>query len=263
MEKKKVALLFVCTGVNYWQYAKNVIESSKKHFLSNHQVDYFLWTDMPEEHNYGCTIIPTEATQWPYPTLMRYHLFLQQEEKLKEYDYIFYCDADMIFVDTVGDEILGDGLTMAQHPMYALKREYIPPLEPNPNSSAFIPRLGRIMQNKNKTWFEPLYAAGGFQGGRTEDFIKAMWSMRRAIDEDFSKNYIAIWNDESHWNHYLAHNPPVVVLSPSYVYPDSLIKEYYEKIWGRSYQPKLITITKMFSTNKEAGEYLREQLKNI
>src|SRR3990167_7228763 len=38
----------------------------------------------------GVNIIPTEPIDWPMPTLLRYHLFLQQEEKLKKYDYIAY-----------------------------------------------------------------------------------------------------------------------------------------------------------------------------
>jgi histo-blood group ABO system transferase len=241
-----------------------MIETARKYLLTNHDVEYMLWTDMPSESNYGCTLFPTEPIQWPYPTLLRYHLFLQQEEYLKKFDYLFYTDCDMRYVDTVGDEILGNGLTMAQHPMYALRRTYIPPYEPNPKSAAYIPRFGQISQDENgKTWFDPLYAAGGFQGGTTESFMTAMKSMKRGIDKDLSNNYISIWNDESHWNKYLSEHPPAVVLSPSYIYPDSMINEYYIPIWGRNYTPKLITITKKFSTSKEAGDVLREQLKNM
>jgi histo-blood group ABO system transferase len=264
MEKKKIGILCIAINPNYWVFAKNMIESARQHLLVNHDVEYIMWTDMPSEMNYGCTVFETESVPWPYPTLLRYNLFLQQEEYLKKFDYLFYVDLDMLFVNTVGDEILGDGLTMAQHPMYALKRSYIPPYEPNPNSSAYIPRFGQISVDENgKQWFDPLYAAGGFQGGTTESFIKAMKAMKRTIDEDFARNYIAIWNDESHWNKYLSENPPTVVLSPSYVYPDSMIQDYYVKIWGRNYIPRIITITKKFSVSKEAGEFLRNELKNI
>ena len=77
--------------------------------------------------------------------------------------------------------------------------------------------------------------------------------MRKNIDEDFNNNYIAIWNDESHWNHYLHDNTPSVILNPAYIYPDSLIAEYYVKIWGRNYSPKIMTLTKSFSTTSEGG----------
>src|SRR3990167_7698243 len=160
-------------------------------------------------------VFPIEPMEWPMPTLMRYHLFLQQEEYLKEnFDYIFYIDVDMRITDWIGEEILGEGLTAAQHPMYALRRNYMPPYEPNEKSTAYIPRPGRLIEEDGKKKFETLYYAGGFQGGKTEDFIKAMKVMRENVDKDFGNNYIAIWNDESHWNRYLFDNPPTIVLNP-------------------------------------------------
>lgn len=246
MKKFKVALLFICTGANYWQYIHDAVIGAQQYFAPGHQTDYFLWSDVPDA-DYGATVFHTEATDWPLPTLMRYHLFLQQEEKLKEYDYIFYCDIDMRFVNVVGDEIFGEGLTAAQHPMYALRKGLYFPLEPNPQSTAYIQQ-------------PQYYFAGGFQGGKSADFIEAMKVMRKNIDDDFVKNYMARWNDESHWNRYLLDHKPSVILSPSYVYPDSLIQEYYEKIWGCSYPPKIITLTKPFTVTKEAGEDLKQNL---
>lgn len=266
MKKKKVALLFVCLNPNYWPYLRNVIEDCNNHFLTNrkldYKVDYFAWTDLPEGTDYGTTVFPTDPMPWPHPTLMRYHLFLQQEEKLADYDYIFYLDADMKIVAPIGEEIMGKGLTMAQHPMYALSKRYIPPYEPNTASQAYIPRLGVVTADENNNpWFKPLYAAGGFQGGVAKDFIEAMKSMRKAIDEDTVNNYVAIWNDESHWNKYLlGYKGPLTILTPSYVYPDSLIKEYYEPIWGCSYPPKIITLTKPFTLSKQGGEHLQKIL---
>lgn len=210
----------------------------------------------------GVNIIDTGSVPWPTPTLMRYHLFLNQEEKLKEYDYIFYLDADMRVVAKISDEILGDGLTAAEHPMYSLRKEYIPPYEPNPESTAYINRPGSIVVDETgKKRFKPYYYAGGFQGGRSEVFIEAMKEMKRNIDIDFNNNYIAVWNDESHWNKYLSEHIPSIVLSPAYIYPDSLIKEYYEPLWGRSYEPKIITLTKPFSLSSQGAEEINKFIK--
>lgn len=233
-----------------------MIQSARKFFLKGHDIDFILWTDIPEGVPIDAKIIPIQPFQWPMPTLHRYHLFLQQEELLSEYDFIYYIDADMKFVSRVGDEVLGE-LVGAQHPMYALKRSYHPPYEPNKKSTAFIPRPGRVLEEQNKKRYEPLYFAGGFQGGRTDKFIKAMKVMREKIDKDFAKGYIAIWNDETHWNRYLFENPPDVVLSPSYVYPDSLISQYYRPLWGKNYVPKIMTLTKPFSLTKEGGVNLQ------
>lgn len=257
-KKFKIAFCCICLNEPYWQYAKDMIEGAKNLFLPGHQVDFFLWSDMPE--TYGATVFPTEPIEWPMPTLMRYSLFLQQEEKLKEYDYIFYCDVDMRFVDVVGDEILGDGLTAAQHPMYALRKEYIAPYEPNEKSASYIPRSGRVINDNGKPRFLPLYFAGGFQGGRTKEWLAAMKQMKKMVDKDLSINYIPIWNDETVWNKYLFENPPSVVLTPSYIYPDSLIKEYYEPLWGCSYPPKIVTLTKKHTISKEGGEAVQKML---
>lgn len=213
-------------------------------------------------------IIDTEPVQWPAPTLMRYHLFLNEEERLKDYDYIFYMDADMRVVTKISDEILGEGLTAAEHPMYSLRKEYIPPYEPNKNSKAYIPRLGNVLiDEKGKPRFKPYYLAGGFQGGVAGQFIEAMKVMKDVIDKDFNNNYVAVWNDESHWNKYIFEhaNPidghPTIVLDPSYIYPDSLIKEYYEPLWGRSYEPKIITLTKPFTLSSEGAAEINKFIK--
>lgn len=286
----KVALVSICLNPQYWPYLGPMVESARKYLLKGHQVDFFVWSDiggdiphqikngwkamnvnpyalerLPEMVNStlrvkdSINIIPQEPAEWPLPTLHRYHLFLREAERLKDYDYIFYCDADMLFVAPVGDEILGD-LVAAQHPMHAHKRGLVPPYEPNLESSAYIPRPGKVIKKEGKDMFQPLYFAGGFQGGRSDKFIEAMKVMKRNIDKDFSNNYVAIWNDETHWNKYCFDNPPTVVLSPSYIYPDSLIRSYYMPVWGKNYVPKIITLTKPFTTSKAATIELQTKI---
>jgi hypothetical protein len=144
--------------------------------------------------------------------------------------------------------------------MYALRKQYWAPYEPNKDSSAYIKRPGKVIIDNGQPRFMPLYYAGGFQGGKSADFINAMKEMRDMVDEDMMKNYIPIWNDESVWNKYLSEHEPDVVLTPSYIYPDSLIKEYYEPLWGCSYVPKLVTLTKKFSTSKEGGDAVAKMI---
>lgn len=265
LTKNKIKIGVVCIVLNqpYWQFSSEMLWGLDTFFLKHHSIrdkyetEFMIWSDMPIESFKG-KVFPTEPIEWPMPTLMRYHLFLQQEEYLQKFDYVFYIDVDMRITDWIGEEILGDGLTAAQHPMYALRANYQPPYEPNPESSAYIPRPGRVVEENGQKRFEQLYFAGGFQGGKTEDFIKAMKVMRKNIDEDFNRNYVARWNDESHWNKYLFNNPPAVVLSPSYIYPDSLIDSYYVKLWGRNYSPKIMTLTKAFTISKQGGNDVKQ-----
>lgn len=205
-------------------------------------------------------IVPTASMEWPYPTLLRYNLFLQEEEKLKDYDYIFYCDVDMEFKGIVGDEILSEGITAALHPMYALRKEYWPPYEPNEQSASYIKRPGKLIEENGKPRFMPMYFAGGFQGGKSAAFIEVMKRAKGLIDSDLAKGYIPIWNDETVFNRCMFDTPPDVVLSPSFIYPDSLINEYYVPLWGQNYPPKLMTLTKWFSTSKEGGAAVAKML---
>ena len=225
-----------------------------------------LWTDMSYT-SINATIFKTEPLEWPMPTLMRYHLFLQQEEKLKEYDYLFYVDADMAIVDYVNEEILNpNGLTLASHPMYRFRDGLFAPYDNNPESEAYIKLPGSYIDDgKGGKKFRMEYYAGGFQGGKTEFWIAAMKEMRGMIDKDFTKNYVPKWNDESILNSYIFRHPEIskIVLDPSYVYPDSLIANYYFKVWGRNYSPKIITLTKRFTTSKEAGAIISKQLQNF
>lgn len=260
MNRYKVAVVAICLNKPYWPFISEMITSARKFFLKGHQVDFILWTDMPEDSPIDAKIIPTEPMTWPMPTLHRYHLFLRQEELLKEYDYVYYIDADMKFVSRVGDEVIGN-LVCAPHPGYYVKKAFVPPYEPNKKSTAYIPRPGKVVEEGGVKRLMPFYAAGGFQGGRSDKFIEAMKVMSEMIDKDFKNGYIPIWNDESVWNKYLFLNPPDVYLDPSYVYPDSLISAYYRPLWGRNFLPKLITITKKFSLSKEGGNDLRQMLK--
>ncbi|MEK9207396.1 MAG: hypothetical protein AAB922_02875 [Patescibacteria group bacterium] len=257
--KIKVGILCICLNQPYWIFAQEMVAGLNRFFLKHHTIrdkyetEIMLWSDMPET-NFAGKVFPTEPEGWPLPTLLRYNLFLREEEYLKNFDYLFYIDVDMQIVDWIGEEIFGDGLTAAQHPMYALRQNLYPPYESNPESTAYIKLPGKLIEENNQKRFQPYYYAGGFQGGKTENFIKSMKVMKTRIEDDFNRNYIARWNDESHWNKYLFENPPTVVLSPAYIYPDSLVAGYYVKVWGRNFSPKIMTLTKPFSTSSEGGQ---------
>lgn len=262
-DKREISLQLAEYMTHQGDVQTSVINETEKQFIVKEDkkayVDKII-QDAQSIRERGVKIFYAESIEWPMPTLMRYHLFLQQEEYLEQFDYIFYIDVDMKITDWIGEEILGDGLTAAQHPMHALKKELWPPYEPNEKSTAYIKRPGKVIDDGGKPRFMPTYYAGGFQGGKTEDFIKAMKAMRKNIDDDHVQNYIAIWNDESHFNRYLFDNPPSVILNPSYIYPDSLISEYYVPIWGRNYSPKIMTLTKSFTTTSQGGQEVRKMI---
>ncbi len=230
----KVGLLLIATGQQYWQYIDPLIESAKKFFIAH---DVVLFTDSPRRHNVAVQI-NQKNLGFPQTTLKRYHIFLEYEQYLTRFEYLFYCDIDMLFINPVGPEILCDGLTATLHSGY---EPYGPDrdsffLEGNRQSTAHIGKVN-------------YYFCGGFNGGSAADFLKMSRVIRRNIDIDEARNIIAKWHDESHLNCYLWSNPPRKILDYGYCYPEANkeVVDHYKRSgseWGKDVVPRLICLHK-------------------
>ena len=66
------------------------------------------------------------------------------------------------------------------------------------------------------------YFQGAINGGKTREFLEAIRHLSANIRKDLSRNIVAVWHDESHWNKYLSQRNDVRVLSPSYMYPEGV-----------------------------------------
>jgi len=204
----KVGLLLIATN-KYIQFLNPLVESADRYFCTNHEVTYYVHTNQNFEVNTYRDIvaIPVEHKPWPWMTLERYKHFSDSKEQLSEMDYLYYCDVDMLFVNTVGDEILGDRVA-TQHPGLFGTRGTP---ETDSRSLAYIAP------------HEPMqYFAGGFNGGTSKEYLKMASTISANIIKDYEKELIAVWHDESHMNRYFVDNPPTVILSPSYCYGESL-----------------------------------------
>lgn len=214
LKADNVGLLIVATG-KYIRFVTPLIESARKHFLTNHNVTYFVFTDgtLPPANDIIC--IPQSRLGWPYDTMMRFEFYLAQRELLQTQDYLYASDADMLFVDTVGDEILGSRVFTEHHGFIHTRGSY----ETNPISTAYI------APNEGKH-----YIRGGFYGGLSDEVIKIAETCASNIRKDLQNNYIAVWHDESHLNRYCIDHEPTIILSPSYCYPESWKLPYVKKL---------------------------------
>jgi histo-blood group ABO system transferase len=191
----QIGLIIIATN-KYIEFVPRLVASVEKNFLNNHDVEIFLFTNQKFEGN--VTVIPTEHRPWPWMTLGRYHLIKQ----LKNYpgkDYYYYIDADMLVIDTVGEEIFGNRVT-AIHGKFKKKPGNF---DRNPLSLAYVPP-----EITNP------YFCGGFQGG--SKYLNDAKHLAKRIDADYNNGIIALWHDESHWNRYCLDNPPDVILSHQY-----------------------------------------------
>ncbi len=219
----KIGLLTIATG-KYIQFIDPLWESAKKYFAPNHEVTMFVFTDstefVPKQRQVK---IMQRHMPWPGPTLFRYNIFNHNKHLFYDMDYLFYSDADMLFVSEVGDEILSDSVA-TNHPGFFNKPRQAFTYETNPESKAFI--------NSSEGTH---YFAGGFNGGKKETYLKMVETLSKNIMDDSQRNIIAVWHDESHFNRYMIDNPPSLILNPSYCYPES---------WNIPFEKKLLALDK-------------------
>lgn len=221
----KVAILYICTG-KYEIFWRDFYLSCETYFLPGIEKHYFVFTDSGhidfEQDNPRIHRIYQENLGWPGNTLRRYEIFLSIEKNLEQFDYLFYLNANLLFLlPVMASNFLPQGnenLVACLHPGYYNKKRRRFTYEKNPRSLAYIDRTKGLY-----------YFAGGINGGRTAYFIDAMKVMRKNIADDLSRGIVAVWHDESHWNKYLLDRSDVKMLHPGYLYPEGF-KLPYEKI---------------------------------
>lgn len=202
-----IGLLVMATG-KYIQFVESLLKSADQHFCVDHQVTYFIFTDQQIDFrdNVARNIVRIEQKRlgWPYDTLMRIPTYLKHKEAYHDCDYLFALDADMLFVNAVGNEILGD-LVATQHP-------------------GFLGRRGTYETRKVSTAYVgshegEQYFAGGFNGGSKNACISMYETVTKNIAIDLNKKIIAVWHDESHINRYFIDHKPTIALTPLYCWP--------------------------------------------
>ena len=81
-----VGLLIIATN-KYIEFVAPLWESTKNFFLAGtpHKIHMFVFTNMPDVPE-GTTRIQHDHQSWPYPTLMRYRAFVDNEQALAGMD---------------------------------------------------------------------------------------------------------------------------------------------------------------------------------
>ena len=217
MHTESIAILYICTG-KYSIFWKDFYQSSERFFLPNQQKRYFVFSDtlQLDGDSDKIKIIRQEKLGWPYDTLMRFHLFDSIKDELKNFDFIFFCNANLIFNNTISKDILycnnkPADLIVVNHPFFHwVKVPYNFPYERNKKSLAYIPRKSGS-----------IYAFGAFNGGTSASYLCLIKTLKDRIDMDLSKKIIALWHDESHLNKYILESEENInILSHNYGYPE-------------------------------------------
>lgn len=234
-KKIKIGLMMIATG-KYDKFVQPLISSADHFFLNDDkfEVTYYLFTNKEVELNCNRNVVKINVEHRPFPfaSMDRFNHFISNKEILQKESFLYYVDVDCLFVNHVTSEILGN-LTAVKHcGFYGLAG----PVESNPKSVLYVDeKYPKIYIN---------YYGGGFNGGRTENFIQlAEWCYNK-VEEDVAQGVIPLHHDETALNRYFLDNEPDVILPPSYHHPDSNISHYYAIWGGPKFQPILLLLTK-------------------
>lgn len=220
---EKVAILYICTG-KYIVFWDNFFATAEKYLLPNCAKTYFVFTD--SEHLIGEEQAQVKKIRqpnlgWPGNTLFRYQMFRPFEHELREFDYVLFFNANILFLDYVYEyEFLPrqEGLAVVNHPLFYNKDPHSFPYERNPASLAYVP------------WGHgTFYCLGGINGGRSADYVELIILLEQAIHHDCTNGIIAVWFDESHFNKYVM-GREVKLLTPSFGYAEDVSLPFPPKI---------------------------------
>ena len=224
----KICILTIATN-QYLQFIEKLYSDISEKFIPESEINCLLFTDHEiEETSDNVRVYYIDHEPWPMPTLKRYNYFVKEKDFILEHDYCFYMDADMRIDAPVGQEILGD-LVATRHGYQSYHDPKNQSFDRNPKSLAYVHPSEKTVT----------YYAGGFNGGKTQNFMKMSEVIADRVNKDLENNVVALWHAESHMNRYLIDNPPTLDLSPEYCYAEEFIGSNYPL-----QNPKIIALKK-------------------
>ncbi|MGM9978889.1 MAG: family 6 glucosyltransferase [Clostridium sp.] len=221
----KVAILYLCSG-DYSIFWEKFFRSYEKNFLPECHKEYFVFTDKEKIYmEDDCNRIHKfyqKNLGWPLGTLMRFHIFSNIKDKLKNFDYIFFMNANLVCNKKITyNELLNNkyNIYVFKQPGYYNKKPKNFPYDRNKKSTAYIPyNLGQS------------YVFGAINGGRTAAFLELIDKLKNNVQIDLDNNIYARWLDESHLNRYILDRNDVKVFNPDYCYPEDSNLPFEKKI---------------------------------
>lgn len=223
----KIGILYICTG-EYKVFWKDFYISCEKFLLPKHKKYYYVFTDANkiynEENDPSIIKIFQKNLWWPNNTLMRYNMFLKQQDKLSKMDYVFFFNANLIIVDDIWEEILPitEWIVVTLHPWFYNKTNTEFSYDRNPHSTAYIPK-----------WKWEIYIAGWLNWWKTKNFFNLSKQINNNVKIDLKKWIIAKWHDESHINKYIIWKK-YKLLNPWFLWPEGASLPFECKILIRN-----------------------------
>ena len=233
----------------YTKLLQPLLESAEKHFMVGYRVNYYIFTDQPENVPQVTLGSGRSLIVLPFPTFKRWQeISLRRMEFInkaiqdrihREAHYVFNIDSDMVFDNHFGAEALGERVGSIHALLYHRSRSQLSgSFERRPASLAYVP-----LQDGD------FYYLGALYGGTVEEMYRLTKTISENLNIDKQNKIEAAWQEESHLNRYFLENKPTKVLSPEYVW----YKRWPELKGAIPPQVKIIRLSTIKKNKKDLG----------
>jgi hypothetical protein len=219
MQARSIGVYSIFQGV-YSALLPEFLENMRTHFLPEHPKTFYIVASDPElcatllaeETDVNCVVKPNLG--WPYGSLYRWNYFRKSFTPSPAISHIFFANANTRCLEALNDDILAPYVAVL-HNQYVSDSYESMTFEKNPISTAYVPPEWHFR-----------YFGARFLGATTANFMKMCEVLDENTQIDESNHFIAVWHDESHYNHYInvvLDQRQVKVLGPEYHVPEELL----------------------------------------
>lgn len=224
-----IGLSVFAVGKYIQRYLGHFLETAELYFMPGYPVVYYVMVDDPSLvpkiyllANRSMVVIKVKKhARWQDISMMRMREIaeLVVPRAKREVNFLFCMDVDQEFTSRYGVETLGD-LVAQVHSYHYLRPKFMQSFETNPASAAFV--------DPSKSDY--YYHAATF-AGTVPEILKLARACLEGIRRDKEKGIEAVFQEESHLNHYLLHTKPTKLLSPEYNWGGWLNVRYHTLRW--------------------------------
>ncbi|NXN46182.1 BGAT2 transferase, partial [Rhinoptilus africanus] len=222
MQKNLITGVVTFAVKKYVQFIQGFMSSANKYFLVGHWVNFYLFTDNPEQishlqmapenHLFVIAVQNHSYSQWQDISMSHMDIIRRYIRSQFQYevDYLYHIDIDVQLFEHIGVEII-DALVATISPWQYTACRDSKSCETRTESQASI--------SKEEGDF---YYTASFYGGSVAEVYKLTRACFKGFMKDRENGIEARWHDESHLNGYFMYHKPTRLLFPEYYWDEEL-----------------------------------------